>query len=218
MEDQLSHDHPEEIANAITHGIGLLIALFGAVFLLAAAVRRGTPVQVLACTLYGATLVMTYLFSTLSHVLPPPRQRNLMRAADQAAIFLFIAGTYTPMATTYLKSPAWWLLTAAVWCVAIFGFLRKAVWTHRVELGTVSTILYVLLGLLPAPMFFLLPIGLLKWVITGGLCYLMGLLFFSFDHRIRYFHAAWHLLVFAGSVCHFLGILLYCTALPARMA
>jgi hemolysin III len=205
----------EEIVNAITHGLGILLAVAGSVLLLLATIRNGTTTQIWGCAAYAATLLLTYLASTLSHLLREARSRTFMRAADQALIFLFIAGTYTPTALTWLHGRAWWLLDAAVWGVAIFGFLRKVVWTHRVELGTVSTLLYLMLGCMPAPMFFFIPAGLLKWIIGGGLCYGVGIVFFNYDHRVRYFHATWHLLVLAGSVCHYMGILLYCTSMRA---
>ena len=130
-------------------------------------------------------------------------------------IFLLIAGTYTPVALTYLRGGGWWVLHAAIWGNALFGFISKAAFAHRVQLTQVSITLYVVLGWLPV-LFTPLLIGvvpgrLLLWFLCGGLAYMAGTVFFIFDHRIRYFHAAWHLMVVVGSVCHFVGILLYCT-------
>jgi hemolysin III len=205
-------EHPEEMANAITHAAGLLLAIAGTFFLSRAVLRQGSPAQIWACALYATTLVLTYFASTLSHVAREPRVRAAMRTVDQAAIFLLIAGTYTPMAVTWLHGGEWWMLDVAMWGLALAGFLSKVVWTHRVGLGTVSTLLYVILGGIPLPMVFVIPAGLLRWVVAGDLCFCLGILFFNFDHRIRYFHATWHLLVMGGTVCHFLGILIYCAS------
>ena len=135
--------------------------------------------------------------------------------ADQAIIFLFIAGSYTPIALAWLRAQWWWYMHCAVWGVALFGFVSKAVFAHRVDSGSVSTLLYVVLGWLPMaafwPMSHAVPLGLMGWLVAGGACYSAGMLFFTYDDRIRYFHAAWHLLVVAGSACHYLGILFYCT-------
>jgi len=203
----------EEVVNAVTHGVGLLLAIAGSALLILNVVHRGSTSQIWACGVYATTLLLTYLASTLSHVLREPRARQFMRAADQALIFLFIAGTFAPIAITWLKGGGWWVLNVAIWIVALFGFCRKAIWNHRVELGTVSVLLYLFVGWMPLPMFFFLPAGLLKWIMAGGLCYCLGIVFFNYDDRIRYFHATWHVLVLAGSVCHFIGILVYCTSM-----
>lgn len=207
----------EERVNAATHAVGLAWAAAGALVLLTAAVRDGGPWQVLGCAFYAVTLLAAYAASTMSHLVSDPRRQRAWRAADQALIFLFIAGSYTPVALTWLRDGPWWLLHALVWGVALIGFVGKAVYAHRVELGTVSSALYVLLGWMPVaaavPMMAVAPGRLLLWFLAGGVCYTLGAaVFFRLDHRVPFFHAAWHVLVMAGSACQYFGILFYCAA------
>ena len=208
----------EEKLNVVTHALGLACATAAVGVLLSAALRRGGRWQVTACAIYATTLVAAYAASTLSHLFTDGVLRRAFRIADQAIIFLFIAGSYTPVSVAWLRGGGWWALFAAVWIVALIGFFSKALFAHRVHVGAVSIALYVLLGWLPLaafiPTFSTLPRGLIGWVWAGGLCYTAGTLFFTYDNRVPYFHAAWHLLVLAGSTCHYLGILLYCTGTP----
>lgn len=209
----------EENFNAATHALGLACGLAAGVFLGLVAARRGSAWQLAGCAVYAATLVATYAASTLSHVFRGPRLSRAFRIADQALIFLFIAGTYTPVALTYLRGGNWWLLHGVVWGIALAGFVSKVAFEHRVELGAVSVTLYVLLGWVPvlaAPFLWdVLPGRLMLWYLAGGLCYMAGIVFFTFDNRVRYFHAAWHLMVVAGSTLHFIAILAYCTTARA---
>lgn len=211
-----SAPHVEEKFNAATHALGLACGVAAGVFLVLVATRRGTAFQAAGCAIYVATLVAAYAASTLSHAFRSPRLTRTFRILDQALIFLFIAGTYTPVALTYLRGGHWWLLHGIVWGIALAGFVSKLAFEHRVELGAVSVTLYVLLGWIPvlATPFLLgvVPGRLMLWYLAGGLCYMAGIVFFTFDNRIRYFHAAWHLMVIAGSTLHFLAILAYCTA------
>jgi hemolysin III len=210
--------HTEEIANAATHALGFAAAVVGAIIVAAAAIRHGSAAQQWTVGLYALMLVALYAASTLSHVYRDPVRRHFFRAADQAVIFLFIAAAWTPMAVSYMNTPAWWLLHGAMWVVAIAGFASKAIFTHGVHLGGVSLFAYVALGCMPVialwPMARILPPGMLAWFLAGGLCFLAGTIFFKFDHRIPYFHAAWHLFVVAGTACHYCAIFFYCTGLP----
>jgi len=216
LQDQLNAR--EERFNAATHGFGLVLGCVGAVVVIAAAARNGTPWQVLACSAYAVTLVAAYAASTMSHFVTGAAARRAFRIADQAIIFLFIAGSYAPIAATWLRGGHWWVLHAAVFGVAAFGFMSKAAFAHRVEVGSVSAGLYLLLGWSPLfaarPLVAAMPEGLSLWLMVGGICYTVGLIFFSYDHRVRYFHAAWHVMVIAGSACHYFGILFYCTGSP----
>ena len=202
--------------NAATHAAGLVCGLAGAVVIVWYAAVRGGPWQWAGCGIYAATLVAAYAASTLSHFIRRPRPRHAFRIADQAIIFLFIAGSYTPMALTYLREGWWWLLHGLVWAVALVGFTSKAIFSHRVRAERVSAALYLALGWMPVvaarPLLASVPIGLLVWIAIGGLCYTVGTIFFRYDSRVPYFHAVWHLCVIAGSACHYLGNLLYCTA------
>jgi len=207
----------EEAFNAATHAVGFALALVGSAVLLATVVRTGGRAQGAACAVYAATMVAAYAASTLSHVLTGARARNFFRTADQAVIFLFISGTWAPIAVTWLNgSRWWWAFHAAHAAVAVAGFVSKAVFAHRVTLGTVSAALYLVLGWAPLlvarPVMAACPPALCLWLLAGGVCYTAGLLFFWKDARVPYFHATWHVLVVAGSVCHYLGILHYCTA------
>lgn len=207
-------DNPTEIANTITHGLGLVLSLVAAAVLMTAA-RGVDPLQFAAYAIYAGTMVSVYAMSTASHAILEPRWNHLFRMLDQGCIYLFIAGTFTPVAATYLRSGFWWILPAVIWSIAILGFLSKVVFVHRIQCA--SVVVPVLLGWLPLtggqPLLEQVPAGLFAWMLAGGLCYTLGTVFLINDHRHRYLHAAWHLWVIAGSACHFLAIYLY--TLPA---
>jgi hemolysin III len=190
----------EEAINAATHGFGLACAVAAGVTLICVAVRHGTAIQIVGSSIYAATLLAAYAASTLSHLFHQPALRHAFRIADQGIIFLFIAGSFTPIAFSYLLHGAWWVLIGLVWVVALLGFLQKVAFAHRVKLGAVSITLYIILGWIPALavplMIGTVPTPLLLWILAGGLCYSGGILFFHFDNRIT---------------CHYIGILLYCT-------
>ena len=206
----------EEWVNAATHALGLALAAVGSFIVLSAASRHGGSAQVWGCGIYSTTLLAMYGASMLSHLFRSPRVRHAFRIADQAIIFLFIGGTYTPIVLSWLHGPGWRLMDGVVWTLAIAGAASKAIFSHRVRLGTVTTSMYIALGCLPMlafrPMFAAIPHELMYWLWAGGLCYLAGIIFFHYDNRVPYFHAAWHLLVITGSACHFIGILRFCTA------
>jgi len=195
-----------------------LCAVVGAAVVVGVSIRHGGAWEGSGCVLYAVTLVAVYAASTLSHLFHEPRLRHAMRTADQAAIYLFIAGSFAPIALVWLHSGLWWVLHVAMWGVALVGFHSKVFHTHNVTHGSVSGLLYLMMGWIPIlvgwPLVKSIPLGLTFWLIAGGLCYTLGMLFFYFDRRVRYFHAAWHMMVAAGSACHFTGILLYCTRPP----
>lgn len=217
LEDRLTGRHEERL-NAATHGLGFLASLVGAAMVIALAVRHGGAWHVWGCAIYATTLVAAYAASTLSHLFRHPPLRQAFRIVDQAVIFLFIAGSYTPVALAWLRGGPWWALHGLVWGIALAGFTAKSVFAHNVRLGSVSTSLYLVLGWTPVmatwPLITTLPGGLVGWLAAGGFCFTAGTIFFHLDHRVRYFHATWHVWVLAGSVCHYLGILYHCTALP----
>ena len=206
----------EDRMNALTHGAGFVLAVAAAAILLPEAVLRGGPWHVGGCVVYAVTMLAAYAASTLSHVFRSPRARNALRVADQALIFLFIAGSWTPIAAAWLRNgPWWWAFHAGMWAVALIGFVSKALFAHRVTIGTVSAVLYLVLGWSPVlvakPLLHALPLPLCLWLLAGGVCYTLGMLFFHYDSRVPYFHAAWHVLVMMGSACHYFGILHHCT-------
>jgi hemolysin III len=216
-ETVLARVREEDKYNTATHALGLMLSLVGFEWLLSRAIRSGDVWQVIGCAVYASALVAVYAASTLSHLFQQPRLRRLFRIMDQAFIFLLIAGTFTPLSLTYLRGGAWWLLFAAVWGIALVGFFSKAIFAHQVD--AVSTVLHVALGWLPVvaakPMITVVPGPLLWWMLYGGICYTAGTFFLRRDDRVPYFHAVWHLLVIAGSACHFWGIYSYCAGAAA---
>lgn len=206
----------EEQLNCLTHAIGAGVSAIAVGFLLAVTYRLGDARQLAACAVYGLALVAVFAASALSHAFHQSRLRRLFRTLDQAFIFLLIAGTFTPLAETYLRQGFWWLLLAAIWGIALFGFASKAFFAHQIE--SVTTRLHLALGWMPVlaakPFIMLAPFGLAGWMLLGGVCYSAGTIFLRYDHR-PYFHVLWHLLVIAGSACHFLAIWAYCTIAPA---
>ena len=198
----------DEFANATTHGIGLLIALAGALAILPGVLAHGDSRLIIGSGLYLTSLVAVYAMSTLSHVATSVKWKSLFRKYDQAFIYLLIVATYTPFSLAYLSGRVWSVLLVVMWTVALVGFAAKTIFAHRVE--TVSIASYVLLGWMPIvalpTIWRSAPTEAFDLIIAGGACYMAGILFFVNDELVRYFHAAWHLLVIAGSACHFVAI------------
>jgi hemolysin III len=200
----------EEIANSVTHGAGLLAAVVGMTLLVVAAAQRGDPWVMIASVVYGFTLVFLYLASTLYHGLARTRAREVMRRLDHSAIYLLIAGTYTPIVLVSLRGPWGWSLFGVVWGLAVFGTVFKAV--HGPRWPVVSTALYILMGWVVivafGPLRQALPAPGIAWTIAGGVFYTGGVVFFVWE-RLRFSHAIWHLFVLAGSLCHYVAIMGY---------
>jgi hemolysin III len=198
-----------ELWNALTHGAGLALSIVGALVMGAAVITTGDPWRIAGCGLFIAAMMAVYAASTLSHAGFAARWRNFLRRLDQGVIYLLVVATYTPFGLAYLRTGAGWLLLTALWTGAIVGFLSKVLFAHRLDSGLLWT--YVLLGVLPAitiPWLWReIPAGTSPWMFLGGIFYLVGTIFLVNDARVRHFHAIWHLLVIAGSACHFLGIL-----------
>lgn len=201
----------DELVNAVTHGLGFVLAAIGALFMAASVIAQGDAWVVAGCVVYLASLMAVYAMSTLSHSARSIRWKLLFRRLDQGFIYLLIAATYTPFSLAYLRSGLWWLLLGAMWTVAIAGFIAKVFFAHRVHAVSIAS--YMLLGWMPmiaAPALLQsVPMGALWWMLWGGLCYTVGTLFLVYDGHVRHFHAVWHLCVIAGSACHFLGILMF---------
>lgn len=208
MKDSISAEEKprlgEELANAITHGVGAILAIAGFAFLMI--VAEGYLAFSLA--VYGTTLVLLYLASTLYHSLVFTRARRLFRKFDHMAIFLLIAGTYTPFCLTVLEGWWGWAMLIAVWVFAIIGIILKSLFTGRFEWISVS--MYILTGwmviLAIKPIYEFLSAESFILLVCGGLCYTIGTVFYV-KSRIPYFHSIWHLWVLAGSVTHFFCIL-----------
>ena len=204
----------EILANAITHGIGAGLAIAGAVYLIVAS-TRGTAWHVVSCSIFAATLVLVYICSTLYHSLVRTGARHVFHILDHSAIYLLIAGTYTPFALVTLRGPLGWTIFGIQWGLAIAGVVFKSFAVDRYELA--SALVYLAQGwfvvVAVVPLVHTLGWHGLLWLGAGGVAYTLGIIFFALD-RLRYFHALWHLFVLAGSVAHYFAILFY--VVPAR--
>ena len=200
----------EEVAHSITHGVGLLAAVTGLVVLVLLAAATRDPWRITACSIYATTLVLLYAASTLYHALSATRARNVFRVLDHSAIFLLIAGTYTPFALVSLRGPWGWTLLGIVWGLAIIGVAAKAIYGTRWPI--LSTALYIGMGwtvvIALKPLVDHVPAGGVAWLVAGGLAYTGGVVFYAWT-RLRYSHAIWHVFVLAGSVCHYIAVAFY---------
>ena len=200
----------EEIANSITHGLGLAasVAALPALLLVAA---RYDAWSVLGAAVFGTTLVLLYGASTMYHALARTRARTVMRVIDHSAIFLLIAGTYTPFMLGPVRGPWGWSLLGTVWGLAAVGIVLKA-W-RGFRYPAASTAVYLLMGWLVVvatrPLLASIGTSGVAWLAAGGLLYTGGVVFYVVDRRVRYAHAVWHLFVAAGSVCHFVAVFRY---------
>jgi hemolysin III len=200
----------EEIAHAVSHGIGIVLSIAGLVVLVAFASLYGNAWHITSCSIYGATLIMLYTASTLYHGIPQPRVKRVLQRIDHAAIFLLIAGTYTPYTLVNLRGEWGWILFGLVWGFAILGVLLETLAKRRIKWLSVS--LYLGLGWLVliavGPLLDAVATGGLILLLAGGLCYSLGVIFYAWK-RLAYHHAVWHLFVMAGSILHFFSIFFY---------
>ena len=200
----------EEIANSISHGLGLVLALVAVPVLVLSAMRAGDVRFLIGVSVFGATMVLLYLASTLYHSVTHEAAKRVFRLFDHTAIFLLIAGSYTPFALGVLRGPWGWSMLAAVWTLAIVGITLKII--ARTRHSRISIVLYVLMGWLAVvatkPILELIPLPGILLILAGGIAYTGGLAFFA-AHRIRYNHFIWHLFVIAGTTCHFFAVLWY---------
>jgi len=200
----------DEIANSVSHGIGLLAAVAVTPVLVVAAVQRGGAAHIVGASIFGATMVLVYLTSTLYHALPGNRAKRVFRVLDHGAIFLLIAGTYTPFTLGALRGTWGWTLFGLVWGLALAGVVLKVV--GGVRYPKVSTCLYLAMGWLVLiavkPLLLNVPTSGLLWLLAGGIAYTAGVAFYA-SKRIRHSHFIWHLFVIAGTACHFVAVLWY---------
>lgn len=200
----------QEIANSLTHGVGAALAAGGAALLISLACLRGNVWHIVSFSVYGGTLFLLYLVSTLYHSLPPSKAKRVFEVLDHSSIFLLIAGTYTPFLLVTLRGPWGWFLFGVVWGLSIAGIVFKVFFTGRFRLF--STVLYIGLGwiilLALKPLLASLPAGGLALLTLGGLSYSLGTIFY---HRrsLKYGHAVWHLFVLAGSLFHYFAVFFY---------
>ena len=201
----------EEVANSITHGIGFIFGIVGLVLLLNQAVHSQAGITAIASySLYGGSMILLFLASTLYHAIPHPRAKYWLKKLDHCAIYILIAGTYTPFLLVGLKSPLAHGLMVVIWSLALIGVLFKLAFIHHFE--ALSVIAYLLMGWLSLIVVYQLAITLSPgsvWLLAaGGIIYSLGVIFYA-SKRIPYNHAIWHGFVLGGSICHFLAIYLY---------
>jgi hemolysin III len=197
----------EEIANSVTHGIGWLLSVAGLVTLVTFATITGGTLRVVSCTIFGVTLVVLYAASTLYHALPNRRAKGIFRVLDHSAIFLLIAGTYTPLVPFALAGAWGWSLLACVWLLALAGVLLNTLAPGRWRRLSVS--LYLAMGWLAVvaikPFIAAFDHSVVILIVAGGLAYTWGLAFYLW-RGLKYGHALWHIFVLAGSVLHYFAV------------
>ncbi len=199
----------EEIANAVSHGMGFLLAAAALPILVIWAARRGSAADITAAAVFTATMMLLYGISTLYHALPAGRAKHWFNRLDHAAIYVFIAGSYTPFALGALRGGWGWTIFGIVWGLAALGVTVKLF--NRLQHPLWSTALYVAMGwvvlIAIVPLVQRMPATALAWLVAGGVAYTFGAAVYLFDHRLRYVHFAWHVFVLAGSACHFAAAL-----------
>jgi hemolysin III len=198
-----------ERLNSLTHGVGAALAIAALSGLVSLAATQGDAWRVVAFSIYGSTLVLLYLVSTLCHTVRSPRARSLFRTLDHISIYLLIAGTYTPFMLVNLRGGWGWSLFGLIWGLAMAGIVFKAFLTGR--LRGVSVAIYIGMGWVALialkPILAAVSAAGIAWLSAGGVFYTLGVIFFAW-HRLPHHHAIWHLFVLAGSTCHFIAVLL----------
>lgn len=200
----------EEWANSITHGIGVLLSIIGLPVLILIAVSREEISLLVGCSIFGGTLIFMYAASTLYHSFRKPHIKRILRIIDHIAIYLLIAGTYTPFALLYFDGGWGWALLCLEWGIALAGVVFKLFFTGR--FGILSTLVYLGMGWLAVvavkPLMETAPLGCIAWMAAGGLLYTGGVIFYAWE-KLPFNHAIWHLFVLGGSLCHYLALALY---------
>lgn len=211
-------DHPltglyslgEEIINSITHGIGTGLSIAGLTLLVVLAVLYGNVYQVVSFSIYGSTLIILYLASTLYHSIQNPAVKRVLKVIDHSAVFVLIAGTYTPFLLVGVRGTLGWTLLIVIWGLAIVGITLKALFMKR--FAKLSVVAYILMGWLSVialkELSLNMPQAGLIWLGIGGVIYTVGVIFYALK-KIPYTHAIWHLFVLGGSICHYFTILFY---------
>lgn len=199
----------EEIANSISHGVGLIAAFVGIPVLMADAVRNASGRFIVGASVFGVTIIILYFASTVYHALPPGRAKLVFRVLEHSAIFLLIAGTYTPFTLGVLHGAWGWSLLGVVWGLALIGVVLKAICLASRPI--LFTSLYLMMGWVAViaihPFWARMQTAGLLLLVAGGLFYTVGVIFFATDSRLKYGHLVWHFFVMAGTVCHYFTVL-----------
>lgn len=200
----------EEIANSLTHGVGAVLSIVGMILLLFYASQMNDPWKVVSFSIYGSSLFLLYLASTLYHSVTSPQLKSFFKMLDHCAIYLLIAGSYTPFLLVNMRETVGWPMFATVWSIAFIGILLKIVFKHRFQKLRLAT--YLIMGwlvvLAGAELVESLDTGGLVLLTAGGITYTLGVIFYVGD-RIPYNHAIWHLFVLGGSICHYFAVYYY---------
>jgi len=198
----------EEIANSLSHGVGLAAAVAGTPVLIVTALRHHNTAMVVGGSVFSGAMILMYLSSLFYHVLPHGRGKHVFRIFDHAAIFLLIAGTYTPITLGVLKGAWGWALLGGVWLLAVVGIVLKLV--GGIKRPWVSTGLYLVMGwsvmVVARPLWMQMSLSGLLWLAAGGLAYTLGTAFYALDERMKFGHFIWHLFVMTGTCCHFVAV------------
>lgn len=211
MGNSLKYSKREEITNAITHGVGILFGIFALIFLIVTNYKNSDFYDMLSYIIYGSTLIILYVASTLYHGIPIDKAKRQLRKFDHASIFLLIAGTYTPVALIALRGKIGWTMFIVIWSIALLGIIFKVFYINKLKI--LSVVMYILMGWIIIfaikPLVNALSLRSLIFLIVGGLFYTVGILFYALQSKgFKYSHSIWHLFVLAGSVFHFVMIYL----------
>ena len=202
--------YPGERFNSISHLVGAALALAGSAVLVVLAARLGDAWKIVSFSVYGVTLVGLYVFSALYHSMRGPA-KNVLRKFDHCAIYLLIAGSYTPFALVSLRGSWGWWIFGVIWTLALLGSVQEIWLAKGARIG--SLVIYILMGWLAlvavVPLWRALTPAGFAWLAAGGVCYTLGIVFYALDQRVRHGHGLWHLCVLGGSICHFFTVLLY---------
>jgi hemolysin III len=214
MANTYTYSRREEVANAVTHGIGAVLSAAALVLLIVFSSMKGTAWHVVSFTIYGITMLMLYTNSTLVHALKEGKAKDLFEFFDHSSIYLFIAGTYTPFLFVAVRGTLGWTLFGIIWGIALAGVIFKAFFTKKFLF--MSTIFYIAMGWLIVtawqPLVVAIPTGGIVLLVAGGLMYTLGTLFYVW-RGFPFHHAIWHLFVLAGSILHFFAVIVYLTPL-----
>jgi len=200
----------EEIANSITHSVGFLLSIVGSAILVISACIHGDPWRVVSFSIYASSLIILYAASILCHSFSQGRINRLFKIIDHSAIYLLIAGTYTPFVLIPLRGAWGWSFFGTIWALALAGIVFKIFFVERFHV--LSTVIYLLMGWLAIiamqPIVEKIPFGGISWLVIGGILYSLGIIFY-FWKKLPFHHAIWHLFVMGGSICHYFAILFY---------
>ena len=205
----------EEYLHAATHGVGVILSILGLSWMLTMSISVGDPWRIVASSIYGASLILLFLASTVYHGMHASRHRDTFKMLDHCAIYLLIAGTYTPFLLVAMRGTAGWWLFGTVWVLATAGIIKKLVLKHRFpKLALASYLGFGWLAVLVAPqMAAAIGTNGLAWLVAGGLCYTVGAVFYAAE-KLPFNHTVWHVFVLGGGICHFLGIVWYVLPVP----